>query len=135
MSIVDKVLYFIENDLNICITEENKKLIIQKFYPDIENKFSWSCEIKSSFYEGVVSKEEYEKIQTLPSNTHIHFNEITKYVDDECELNCILPFTDDINKIKKFYDRGGEKKCRNYFNLMGYFYDFRVIQYDKEKRP
>ncbi len=49
--LVDKVLNFMENDLNICITEENKKLVIQKFYSDIEDIFYWSCEIESSFYE------------------------------------------------------------------------------------
>ena len=126
MSIVDDVVKFITDELKIDINEENKKLINKKFYPDIEDKFYWSCD---SLYEGVVSKDEYEKIKTLPHDTHIHFAEIAKYVCDQCELEDILPFTDDINKIKKFYDEGGQNS-NNYFDLMNYFYETEKLDYE-----
>ena len=119
MSLVDKVVDFITNELMIDINEENKN---KKIYPDIEDKFYWSCSIVYSIYEGIVSKDEYEEIKRLQPETFIHFAEIAKYVDDECELKDILPFTDDINEIKNFYDKGGENS-NNYFDLMGYLYD------------
>ena len=109
MSIVDKVIDFITDELKIDINEENKKHIIKKFYPDLKDKFYWSCEIENTLYEGVVSNKEYEKIKALPPDMNITFAEISKYVYDSCELNYILPFTDDINELKKFYDRDGEK--------------------------
>ncbi len=36
MPVIDEVLYFLTNDLNIEITEKNKELIIDKFYPDVK---------------------------------------------------------------------------------------------------
>jgi hypothetical protein len=131
MSLVDKVIEFITAELNIDISEENEKLITKKFYPDLKDKFYWSYGVDNSLYEGVVSREEYKKIKTLPPNTHIHFAEIAKYVNDECKLDYILPFTDDINKLKQFYDRGGDEG-KNHFCLMSYFYDQNKLDYVEE---
>jgi hypothetical protein len=132
MSLIDKVINFITDELNINIDEENKKLIMKKFYPDIKDKFYWSYEIENTLYEGIINKEEYEKIKKISPNTYIQFDELTKYVYDSCELNDILPFTNDTDKIKMFYDKGGEK-CNNYFDLMGYFYDLGKIHYEEEE--
>ena len=63
MSIVAKVLDIIENDLNIKISKKKKQIIYDKFYPDIKDKIYWSYRIENSFYEGIISKEEYEKIK------------------------------------------------------------------------
>ena len=53
MSLVNKVVDFIINDLKIDINEENKELINKKFYDDIEDKFYWIA-------NGIASKKEYE---------------------------------------------------------------------------
>ena len=78
MSVVDRVIEFITNDLNIKISKKNKELIIDKFYPDIKEKIYWSISIDERriefFYEGITSKDEYEKIKTLSPDTHIMFN-------------------------------------------------------------
>jgi len=121
MSIVDKVLDIIENDLNIKISKQKKQIIYDKFDPDIKDKIYWSYRIENSFYEGIISKEEYEKIKTLPPKTDICFGEIAKYVYDEGILENV-PFTEDKNEIRKFYDRGG-KRGENYFDLIEYFYN------------
>ena len=63
MSIVDKVLDIIENDLNIKISKKKKQIIYDKFYPDIKDKIYWSYRIENSFYEGIISKEEYELLE------------------------------------------------------------------------
>ena len=68
MWMVDKVVDFITNELKIDINKENKKLIMEKFYPDIKDKVYWSCQIEESFYDGIISKKNYEKNKTLPSN-------------------------------------------------------------------
>ena len=130
MSIVDKVLDIIENDLNIKISKKKKQIIYDKFYPDIKDKIYWSYRIENSFYEGIISKEEYEKIKTLPPKTNICFGEIAKYVYDDGILEN-FPFTEDKNEIIKFYDRGGEGG-ENYFDLIEYFYDCDIFVYSDD---
>ena len=121
MLIVDEVLDIIENNLNIKISEEKKQIIYDKIYPNIKDKIYWSYRIENSFYEGIIIREEYEKIKTLPQNTKIQFDEIANNVYDVGILEEFY-FTEDKNDIMQFYDRervGGE----NYFDLMEYFYD------------
>ena len=130
MSIVDKVLDIIEYDLNIKISKKKKQIIYDKFYPDIKDKIYWSYRIENSFYEGIISKEEYEKIKTLPPKTNICFGEIAKYVYDDGILEN-FPFTEDKNEIIKFYDRGG-KRGENYFDLIGYFYECDIFIYSDD---
>ena len=121
MLIVDEVLDIIENDLNIKISEKKKQIIYDKIYPNIKDKIYWSYRIENSIYEGIIIREEYEKIKTLPQNTKIQFDEIANNVYDVGILEEFY-FTEDKNDIMQFYDRervGGE----NYFDLMEYFYD------------
>jgi len=59
MPIVEDVLDYLINDLKIKISKKNKDLVLDKFYPDIKDKLYWSFEIEYSFYEGIVSKEDY----------------------------------------------------------------------------
>jgi hypothetical protein len=61
---------------------------MDKFYPDINDKIYWYayCDY-SGFYEGIIDKEEYENIKTLPQKTNIVFEQISKYKDNECYLN------------------------------------------------
>ena len=130
MSIVDKVIEFITNDLNIEITEKNKELIIDKFNPYIKDKIYWSIDIeegrKSFFYEGIITKEEYEKIKTLPPDTNIIFNSDYKDDDDEGDLSKIT-FIDDINKVEKKYYKGFEKEA-SYCDLMFYLYEYEILK-------
>ena len=116
MPIVEDVLDYLINDLKIKISKKNKDLVLDKFYPDIKDKLYWSFKIEYSFYEGIVSKEEYEKFQTLPPDTEFVFAEIDKYVYDECQIKDI-PFTNDIEKMKKLFDKGF-RKSETYYDLM-----------------
>ncbi len=131
MPIVDEVIEFMKNDLNIKISNKKEELINNKFYPDIKNKVYWSHYVEDTLYHGIVSKKDYEKIKTLPDDTHIHLASIAKYINDECELKDIMPFTDDTNKIKLFYDRGGVNNNNNYFDLMNYFYEYEKLNYEE----
>ncbi len=129
MSIVDKVIDFITDELNIDINEENKKLIIAKFYPDIEDKVYWYFEYKSYhrdvFYNGVITKKDFEYLKTLPQNIGINLDGYDKYVSDDCGLENIQ-FKDDVDEIKKCYDRGNMKK--KYFDLMEAVDDFGTFE-------
>ena len=120
MALIEQVIEFVTKKLNIEINEENQKLILDEFYPDIEDKIYWSF-IEYRLYEGIITKDEYEKIKALPKDTYICFGSVVKYVDDECELNEIQ-FSEDINKIKTFYDQG-YKTSFSYFDLIDHFYD------------
>ena len=125
MSVVDRVIEFITNDLNIKISKKNKELIIDKFYPDVKDKIYWSIDIeerrKSFFYEGIITKEEYEKIKTLPPDTNIKFNNDYKDDDDDEGDLSEITFIDDVNKVKKIYDKGFEKNA-SYCDLMFHLY-------------
>ena len=127
MSIVDEVLYIIENDLNMKISKKKKQIIYDKFYPNIKDTIYWSYRIENSWYDGIISKEEYEKVKTLPPNIKIQFDEIANNVYDVGILEKFL-FTEDKIEIRKFYDRGG-KGGENYFDLMEYFYDCDILVY------
>ena len=113
MSFVDEVIEFIRNDLNIEITEKNKELIINRFYPDIKDKIYWSIDIeerrKTFFYEGIITKEEYDLIKTLPPDTNIIFNTDHKDDDDDEGNISEISFIDDVNKVKQNMIKGLKK--------------------------
>jgi hypothetical protein len=131
MAFVDKVINYITDELNIQITEKNKELIIDRFYPDIKDKIYWSVDIeerrKSFFYEGIITKEEYDLIKTLPPDTNIIFN--TDYKDDDDDEGNIseISFIDDVNKVKNIYDKGFEENA-SYCDLMFYLYEHEILK-------
>jgi hypothetical protein len=125
MSLVENVVEFVTKKLNIEINEENKKRILDEFYPDIEDKIYWYF-LNYRLYEGIITKSEYAKIKALPQNTEICFGSIVKYVEDECELKEIH-FSDNINEIKKFHDNGF-KTSLSYFDLMEHLNDEGVFE-------
>ena len=131
MALVDKVINYITDELNIEITEKNKELIIDRFYPDIKDKIYWSVDIeerrKSFFYEGIITKEEYDLIKTLPPDTNIIFN--SDYQDDDDDEGNIseISFIDDVNKVKKIYDKGFEENA-SYCDLMFYLYENEILK-------
>lgn len=56
-----------------------------------DNLIYWSIDIDerhiSFFYDGIITKEEYECIKKLDGKTNINFGEITKYSYAICEIN------------------------------------------------
>jgi len=131
MAFVDKVINYITDELNIEITEKNKELIMDKFYPDIKDKIYWSVDIeerrKTFFYEGIITKEEYDLIKTLPPDTNIKFN--SDYKDDDDDEGDIseISFLDGANEIKDLYDKGF-KDSPTYCDLMFYLYENEILK-------
>ena len=126
MSKIDEIINFLTNDLNIKISNKKRDLINNKFYPDIKDKIYWSIDIeerrKTFFYEGIITKGEYDLIKTLPPDTNITFNNDYKDDDDdEGDISEII-FIDDINKVKKVYDKGFKENA-SYCDLMFYLYE------------
>ena len=126
MPVIDEILNFLTYDLNIKISNKKRDLINNKFYPDIKDKIYWSIDIeerrKTFFYEGIITKEEYDLIKTLPPDTNITFN--SDYKDDDDDEGDIseISFIDYINKVKKVYDKGF-KESASYCDLMFYLYE------------
>jgi len=126
MPIVDEIINFLTHDLNIKISNKKRDLIIDKFYPDIKDKIYWYVHIeerrKTFFYEGIITKEEYDLIKTLPPDTNIQFN--TDYKDDDDDEGDIsdISFEEDVNEIKELYDKGF-KKSPTYSDIMFYLYE------------
>jgi hypothetical protein len=131
MSKIDEILNFLTNDLNIKISNKKIDLINNKFYPDIKDKIYWSVHIKERrktfFYEGIITKDEYDLIKTLPSDTNITFNSDYKDDDDdEGDISEII-FIDDVNKVKKIYDKRFEENA-SYCDLMFYLYENEILK-------
>jgi hypothetical protein len=131
MSKIDEILNFLINDLNIKISNKKRDLINNKFYPDIKDKIYWSVHIKERrktfFYEGIITKDEYDLIKTLPSDTNITFNSDYKDDDDdEGDISEII-FIDDVNKVKKIYDKRFEENA-SYCDLMFYLYENEILK-------
>ena len=131
MPVIDEILNFLTNDLNIKISNKKRDLINNKFYPDIKDKIYWSIDIeerrKTFFYEGIITKEEYDLIKTLPPDTNITFN--SDYKDDDDDEGDIseISFIDDVNKVKKIYDKGF-KESASYCDLMFYLYENEILK-------
>ncbi len=125
MSRIEKVIEFVTKKLSIEINEENQKLILDEFYPDIEDKIYWYF-ANYSLYEGIITKDEYSKIKALPQETIIKFGSIVNYVEDECEINEIS-FTENVNEIKNIYDKG-YKTSYTYFDWMDHLNDEGIFE-------
>ena len=126
MSKIEEIINFLTNDLNIKISNKKRDLIINRFYPDIKDKIYWSVHIeerrKTFFYEGILTKEEYDFIKTLPPDTNITFNSDYKDDDDDEGEICDISFEEDVNEIKALYDKG-YKESASYCDLMFYLYE------------
>ena len=126
MSKIDEIINFLTNDLNIKISNKKRDLINNNFYPDIKDKIYWSIDIeerrKTFFYEGIITKEEYDLIKTLPPETNITFNSDYKDDDDDEGEICDISFEEDANEIKNLYDKGF-KESESYCDLMFYLYE------------
>ena len=131
MPVIDEILNFLTNDLNITISNKKRDLIINKFYPDIKDKIYWSIDIeerrKTFFYEGIITKEEYDLIKTLPPDTNITFNSDYKDDDDDEGKISEISFEEDINEIKDLYDKGF-KDSPTYSDLMFYLYENEILK-------
>ena len=131
MSKIDEILNFLTNDLNIKISNKKRDLIINRFYPDIKDKIYWSIDIeerrKTFFYEGIITQDEYEQIKTLPQDTNITFNSDYKDDDDDEGEISEISFKEDINEIKKLYDKGFEDSP-TYSDLMFYLYENKILK-------
>ena len=128
VSPIDKVINFITNELNIEITEKNKELIMDKFYPDIKNKIYWFFQIDDEEYEGMITKEEYDIIKTVSPETDIYFNGWSKdgYY---CKLKDI-EFKYKIDTLKEMYDKDDYyyiEQQNEQFDLLGFLLENDII--------
>ena len=114
MSVVDRVIEFITNDLNIKISNKKKKLIFDKFYPNIKNRILWFLEIENdTTYGGILNKKHYEKMMTLSPETVIDIGIAPSKLKE-------ISFKDDIDTLKEYYDNEYyfEDRDIEYFDLI-----------------
>jgi len=115
MPIVDEILNFLTNDLNIKISEKKKELIFDKFYPNIKNRILWFLEIENdTTYGGILNKKHYEKMMTLSPETVIDIGIAPSKLKE-------ISFKDDIDTLKEYYDNDEhyfEDKDIEYFDLI-----------------
>ncbi len=114
MPIVDEILNFLTNDLNIKISEKKKELVFDKFYPNIKNRILWFLEIENdTTYGGILNKKHYEKMMTLSPETVIDIGIAPSKLKE-------ISFKDDIDTLKEYYDNEYyfEDRDIEYFDLI-----------------
>lgn len=115
MPVVDEILNFLTNDLNIKISEKKKELIFDKFYPNIKNRILWFLEIENdTTYGGILNKKHYEKMMTLSPETVIDIGIAPSKLKE-------ISFKDDIDTLKEYFDNDEhyfEDKDIEYFDLI-----------------
>ena len=114
MPVVDEILNFLTNDLNIKISGKKKELIKNKFYPDIKNRILWFLEIENeTTYGGILNKKHYEKMMTLSPETVIDIGIAPSKLKE-------ISFKDDIDTLKEYYDNEHyfEDRDIKYFDLI-----------------
>jgi len=115
MPIVDEILNFLTNDLNIKISEKKKELVFDKFYPNIKNRILWFLEIENdTTYGGILNKKHYEKMMTLSPETVIDIGIAPSKLKE-------ISFKDDIDTLKEYFDNDEyyfEDKDIEYFDLI-----------------
>jgi hypothetical protein len=88
MSLVDKVVEFITTDLNIDISAEKKKLIIEKFYPDFRRiinacqKYTVNNEIKLDSSITVSDDYKNQILEVLKNPKSTAFNTVRQILAD-----------------------------------------------------
>ena len=98
MPVVEDVVKFITDELNIEITEKNKELIMDKFYPNIKNNILWSIKIDNeTTYGGILTKKHYERIMTLSPETELNIGIAPSNLKE-------ISFKDDIDTLKEYYE-------------------------------
>ena len=96
MPVVEDVVKFITDELNIEINEKNKELIMDKFYP--KNIIVWSINIDDeATYGGILTKKHYERIMTLSPETELN----VWYKPSKLKE---ISFNDDIDTLKKYFE-------------------------------
>ena len=115
MPVVDEILNFLTNDLNIKISEKKKELVFDKFYPNIKNRILWFLEIENdTTYGGILTKKHYEKMMTLSPETVIDIGIAPSKLKE-------ISFKDDIDTLKEYFDNDEhyfEDKDIEYFDLI-----------------
>lgn len=111
-------------DLKVNISKKRIGMCIKSLKnvtKSIENLVYWSCYAEANERhgleekrEGLITKDEYQRILKLDKSLDIQLDEISKYVNMCCELNDFY-FSDEQDEIIDFYNSG---KCD--FPLMDY---------------
>ena len=124
---MDDVIQYMRDELKIKISKEKERKLIEKFKDRrTEDKVYWYISIDERtitfFFDGMITKKDYEKIKLLDKNTEIYFGEIAKHTEAEAYLS-ELCFVENEDKISKCLN--GNK--RNDFDLMGFLYEQDII--------
>ncbi len=118
---IEDIIDYMKDELQIKISKEKEQQVIDKFYDISKNRIKdliyWSIDINersiSFFYDGLITKNDYEKIKNMDEKKHINFGEIAKHCYAEAYIKELV-FTDDTQKIM-MYLQGNQQ---NRFDLM-----------------
>ncbi len=103
---IEDILDYMKNELKIKISKSKTQQIISNFSTISTNKYKnyiyWYVDVNERtitfFFEGLITKEQYEKIKLLDQNKIVHFGEIAKHCYADAMLSEIV-FTDESKKI------------------------------------
>ena len=125
---MEEIIRFMKDELKIKISKEKEQKIIEKFTDrTYDDMVYWYIDIDERkitfFFDGFITKQDYEKIKTLDDKIELCFGEIAKHTVAEAylsELSFVENKEDILKRVK------GNK--RNDFDLMEYLYDQDILK-------
>ena len=136
---MEDIIKFMRDELKIKISKVKEQKIIEKVKEqriiekiktrDYDDNVYWYIDIDERtitfFFDGLITKKEYEKIKLLDKKTALNFGEIAKHTYAKAYLSelCFIENEDEMVKHIK-----GNK--RNDFDLMQILYDSNILECD-----
>ena len=125
---MEEIIRFMKDELKIKISKEKEQKIIEKFTDrTYDDMVYWYIDIDERkitfFFDGFITKQDYEKIKTLDDKTELCFGEIAKHTEAEAylsELSFVENKEDILKRVK------GNK--RNDFDLMEYLHNQDIMK-------
>ena len=122
---LEDIIIFIK-ELQIKLSPEQEALILEQFTDkssDVYNAFVYwyidvDCRKIKFFFEGIITKQDYEKIKTPDEKCNIYFGEISKHSYANAELN-ELQFSEDKDQILAFE----KSNKRDYFDFVEFLHE------------
>ena len=127
---IQEIINYMKDELKIKISKNKELNLLEKFRNrTYEDSVYWYISVDERtitfFYDGLITKKEYEKIKTIDKNKNIFFGEIAKHCYADAKLHEII-FIEDEHEILK------RMNCnqRNDFDLMEFLYVHDIISDD-----
>ena len=120
---IQEIIKYMKDELKIKISKNKELNLLEKFRNrSYEDSVYWYISVDERsitfFFDGLISKQDYEKIKKVDKNKEICFGEIAKHCYADAKLNELIFIEDEQEILKRM-----NSNQRNNFDLMELIYD------------